>query len=65
MTRWEYKVVSIESTGMVRRKFDYPAMEKQLNDLGRDGWEIVDNKEVVVNASTFSFVITLKRPLKG
>lgn len=35
-TQWEYKVLTYK---LGWKGFDYPQIEQDLNDLGRQGWE--------------------------
>lgn len=56
--RWEYKTINF-----VKRKFfngavDTELLEVQLNDLGRDGWELVS----VTQNQMRGVVLVLKRP---
>jgi hypothetical protein len=58
-TRWEYKVVLVNKRGG-----DYPdivpALEDQLNGLGKDGWEL---SSTVVHP-TWITALVLKRPAR-
>ncbi|MBN1818699.1 MAG: DUF4177 domain-containing protein [Sedimentisphaerales bacterium] len=38
---WEYKVLKLETTGFLGAKLDADAFEAYMNNLGRDGWELV------------------------
>lgn len=64
MTRWEYKTTRLAATGFVGGKLDFPAFEALLNELGRQGWELVST--FYTNASggvTRDVVAVFKRPL--
>lgn len=43
-TNWEYKVVELnaKTRGIFSSKIDNQLIEQQLNDLGRQGWELLD-----------------------
>jgi hypothetical protein len=61
---WEYKTVQLETGGWVSPKVDHSRLELLLNDLGREGWELVG----VVGTNdqggkTRTIVGVLKRPL--
>ena len=38
---WEYRTVLIPTGGWLGGKFDERSMTETMNDLGRDGWELV------------------------
>ena len=42
MTHWEYKTIALEAHGFLGGKLDRPKFEALLNELGRDGWELVN-----------------------
>ncbi|MBN1126101.1 MAG: DUF4177 domain-containing protein [Sedimentisphaerales bacterium] len=39
--KWEYKVLKLEATGFFGGKVDAEAFEGYMNNLGRNGWELV------------------------
>ncbi|RYZ92447.1 MAG: DUF4177 domain-containing protein [Moraxellaceae bacterium] len=40
--RWEYKVVKITKRSFFTGAVNIGALEVQLNELGREGWELVN-----------------------
>jgi hypothetical protein len=38
---WDYKTIHMETGGRVSPKLDLARLESQLNELGREGWELV------------------------
>ncbi len=40
--RWEYKTFGFDATGFLTGKLDTAELERILNDLGREGWELVN-----------------------
>ena len=66
MTRWEYKTLKIETTGLwLGGKVDEAAIDRMLNDYGRQGWELT----VLCDTNMFQgesryLLYTLKRPLE-
>ncbi len=45
MTRFEYKIIHVPTTGSVWRgmKIDFEQLTKLLNEAGRMGWEVVSH----------------------
>jgi len=41
MKRFEYKVLDIPTTGWFGGKVDYQALADKLNEVGRQGWEVI------------------------
>ena len=42
MTHWEYKTIALEAHGFFGGKLDRTKFEALLNELGREGWELVN-----------------------
>jgi hypothetical protein len=60
---WDYKTIHMEAGGLVSPKLDQASLESQLNELGREGWELVG----VVGTNdhggkTRTILAVLKRP---
>jgi hypothetical protein len=55
---FEHKIVKFELgwTG-----FDHDEMERQLNDLGRQGWEAVSSVQPSIGAAATDILVLLKR----
>ncbi len=58
-TRWIYKVVRFKSSTFFKLRPDPEEITDQLNQLGREGWELV---QVVEGYGVPSPVFYLKRP---
>jgi hypothetical protein len=58
-TRWTYKVVRFKSSTFFRLRPDPDEVAELLNQLGRDGWELV---HVVEGYGVPLPVLYLKRP---
>ncbi len=43
MEKFEYKIVTFETKGFFGGNVDTYQMENKLNELGRDGWEMVSS----------------------
>jgi len=41
MTTWEYKTIELAAHGFLGGKVDREKFDLMLNDVGRDGWELV------------------------
>ena len=39
---WEYKTLQMTAAGFLGGKIDLQELERQLNALGREGWELVN-----------------------
>lgn len=67
MTTWEYKTVKHEAGRLFGLgKLDVAAFDRLLNELGREGWELVAvfvNNEVL--GSSVQVSATFKRPRNG
>lgn len=64
MQQFEYKIYRIARKSLWNNKVDYEAIEKELNELGSKGWEVVSstNSQLYENKLTGTFII-LKRLL--
>lgn len=61
MTRWEYKILNIRSEGY---RLD-PATTDQLDNLGRQGWELVGLTSVnFKSGATDNIAMIFKRPVE-
>jgi hypothetical protein len=59
MTRWEYKrVITSESQHVASEDF-----EPMLNELGREGWELVASVSRERHGHTLDVYLIFKRPL--
>ena len=45
MEKWEYKIITLKVEGWINKKIDSQA-EKQLNELGNEGWELICNAPI-------------------
>ena len=63
--RWEYRVIKESTEGWFTVNLDDDSMERTLDELGREGWELVSTTGVMTNGYTKHLVLTLKRPLTG
>ena len=59
-TAWEHKVLPYK---LAMRGFDYAQMERDLNDLGAEGWEAVGTLSPSYGAGqAIEVVVVVKRP---
>ncbi len=59
MTRWEYKIINIRSENY---RLD-PAAARALNELGKEGWELVSITSVnFKTGATDNIAMVFKRP---
>lgn len=64
MTRWEYKTTHLAATGWLGGNLDFTAFEALLNDLGRQGWELVSTFDTNTSGGvTRDVVAVFKRPV--
>lgn len=55
---FEHKIVKFE---LGWKGFDHDEMERQLNDLGRQGWEAVSSVQPSIGAAATDILVLLKR----
>lgn len=66
MQRWEYCVHKFSPTGWVGGKVDAASLERSLNDLGAQGWEVTGVIETnQYEGATRHVVVLLKRPVSA
>jgi hypothetical protein len=61
MDKWMYKIVKEDVQGFMSRAIDYESLESNLNQLGREGWEIVSCFTTEANGFTREAVAILKK----
>ena len=60
---WEYKVLTFGATGVLGGKIDPQGIEKELNTLGGQGWEVANATDTSWSGGgSRTFVVLLKRP---
>ena len=63
MQRWEYKIINVRSE---QYRLDPHAADRDLNPLGREGWELVSITSVnFKTGATDNIAMVFKRPLGG
>ena len=67
MTRWEYKVYTAEAlTELIAREsglIDTDKLARELDELGREGWELVTGFDShTVSKGTRAAILVFKRP---
>ncbi len=63
IVQWEYKTVKLRARGLMGGKLDTGALDRMMNGLGADGWELTsafDTNEGYGN--TRDVVVIFKRP---
>lgn len=62
--KWEYKILELATAKMLDVRLDVEAATRQLNELGRDGWELVGYDDLNAhNGRSLSAVMIFKRSL--
>ena len=65
MKRFEYKTVEIKLKGTWNPKFDIADVDKELNKMGSQGWELVSVESRDMGGTPYGYFYTLqKRNLK-
>ncbi len=60
--KWEYKVVKVPVTGVLKPNVNPTAIEQVLNGFGNAGWELVSMVSIATeNGATIEVVLSLKR----
>ncbi|UUV22106.1 DUF4177 domain-containing protein [Paenimyroides aestuarii] len=63
MKRFEYKTIEIKPKGTWSWKFDIVEIDKILNDMGSQGWELVTKESLDTGGTSYSFHLTFKREI--
>ena len=59
MDSWEYKAIQFEAKGIMGGILDLQSFQKELNDLGSKGWELVTCFDTNMNQGQSRYVITV------
>ena len=63
--KWEYKTIKIESKGFSGGLFDQDTFERMMNELGQQGWELVNVFDTNQAYGASRYIIGIfKRPLE-
>lgn len=61
--KWEYKTLKVGTSGFLGGKLDEDKFDKSLNDLGKQGWELVTAFDTNLgHGATRDVVAVFKRP---
>jgi hypothetical protein len=61
---WEYKTITVSIAGFMFPKFDAASVESGMNELGREGWELVTAFDTNAGAgASYQLVAIFKRPI--
>lgn len=61
MKRFEYKSLEIKPKGTWSWKFDFDEIDRTLNQLGSQGWELVSVTSRDMGGTAYGFHYTFKR----
>lgn len=61
--RFEYKTIVIEPTGFWKTNLDPVEIDKQLNTLGSEGWELIAVESKEFSGTNYGFHYTFKREI--
>jgi uncharacterized protein DUF4177 len=62
--RWEYKTIKLAATGFLGGKFDEQQLDRYMNELGSEGWELVAGFDTNKSyGETRDVVVIFKRPV--
>lgn len=66
MQQFEYKVLDIATRGWWSGKINFQELASKLNELGREGWEVVSSSDINKwEGASRSVIVILKRPLNN
>ena len=62
--KWEYKTIKLAATGFLGGKFDAEQLDRYMNELGAQGWELMTGFDTNKSyGETRDVVVIFKRPL--
>lgn len=62
--KFEYKTVSLKpESAMWSLKYDYSEIDKTLNLLGNEGWELVSVESNAAGGTSIGLIYTFKREI--
>jgi hypothetical protein len=60
--KWEYKILKVNTTGFMGGKFDDGTLTREMNELGRDNWELASGFDTNMGqGATRNIVLIFKR----
>ncbi len=65
MKQFEYKNIEFEPSGKFIKsiRIDSSELENQLNEIGRNGWELVNSTDYSLNGYTQKIIMFFKREI--
>ena len=63
MQQWQYKTMKLATSGFFNATVDSAALDGLLNQLGKDGWELVLLHQIPAELKRGEFIAVLKRPV--
>jgi len=64
LVKWEYKIIKTSAKGMLGGKVDQGSLETNMNEMGREGWELVSAFDTSQElGKTRDVLLLFKRPL--
>jgi hypothetical protein len=65
MDKWEYKILKMKKGTMAEGVIDEQGLEKMINHLGSNGWEVISTSPIAFgDGDTYFLCVFLKRKLK-
>jgi hypothetical protein len=64
MKKFEYRILDVAAGGFWGGKIDAQELTNKLNELGREGWEVISATDTdIYGGGTKGLIIVLKREL--
>ncbi len=64
MKKFEYRILDVAAGGFWGGKIDAQALTDKLNELGREGWEVISMVDTdIYGGGTKGLLVTLKREI--